>query len=55
MAGQGLDKPAGSFKCDRLVKSSLASSIAGFINGGRFGLLSSRSSAWVVSIVRDWS
>lgn len=26
--------PAGSFKCERFVKSSLASSIVGFINGG---------------------
>lgn len=50
-----MDKPAGSFKCDRLVRSSLASSIAGFISGGRLGLLSSRSSAWVVSSVLDCS
>src|SRR6516164_3154745 len=33
--------PAGSFRCERLVKSSLASSIDGFISGGREGLPSS--------------
>jgi hypothetical protein len=31
--------PAGSFKWDKFVKSSLASSMAGFISGGRFGSL----------------
>jgi hypothetical protein len=31
--------PAGSFKWDRLVRSSLASSMAGFISGGRFSSL----------------
>lgn len=29
--------PAGSFRWDRLVRSSLASSIVGFINGGSEG------------------
>jgi hypothetical protein len=27
--------PAGSLRCERLVRSSLASSMAGFISGGR--------------------
>jgi hypothetical protein len=43
--------PAGSFRCDKLVRSSLASSIAGFIGGGSEGLLDIWSSVWVVSIV----
>lgn len=42
--------PAGSFKWERFVRSSLASSIAGFINGGRLELLSTCNSACVVSI-----
>lgn len=29
--------PAGSLRCERFVKSSLASSMVGFINGGREG------------------
>ena len=32
--------PAGSFKCDRFVRSSLASSMVGFIKGGSVLLLS---------------
>jgi hypothetical protein len=44
--------PAGSFRCDRLVRSSLASSMAGFISGGSFDV---HGSPWrestVVSIV----
>ena len=34
------DIPAGSLRWDKFVKSSLASSMAGFINGGREALLS---------------
>lgn len=37
--------PAGSFKCDRLVKSSLASSMDGFINGGSESLPFSKASS----------
>lgn len=48
---QESDKPAGSFRWDKFVRSSLASSMAGFIKGGRFGLLSTCSSACVVSTV----
>jgi len=33
--------PAGSLRCERFVRSSLASSMAGFIKGGRFGSLPS--------------
>lgn len=47
--------PAGSLRWDRLVRSSLASSIAGFIKGGMEELLSSCSAASVVSTVRDYS
>lgn len=43
--------PAGSFRCDKFVKSSLASSMAGFISGGREALLSSCKAATVVSMV----
>lgn len=32
--------PAGSFRWDKLVKSSLASSMVGFISGGNEGSLS---------------
>lgn len=49
------NKPAGSFRCDKFVRSSLASSIAGFMSGGRFGLLSTWSSACVVSTVFVYS
>lgn len=49
------DLPAGSFKCDRLVRSSLASSMAGFISGGKFGLLLTCSSSFVVSTVLDYT
>ena len=42
--------PAGSFRCDRLVRSSLASSMAGFINGGRLGSLPVWMADSVVSI-----
>ena len=35
------DIPAGSFKCDKFVRSSLASSMVGFISGGRTPLVSS--------------
>lgn len=41
--------PAGSFRCDKLVKSSLASNIAGFISGGK-ELLSDCNSLNVVLI-----
>jgi hypothetical protein len=35
--GMGVETvPAGSLRCDRLVRSSLASSMAGFISGGSF-------------------
>ena len=44
--------PAGSFKYDRFVRSSLASSMVGFMSGGRLGLESSCSAATVVSNVR---
>lgn len=43
--------PAGSFKCDKLVRSSLASSMAGFIKGGRFASPPSWTPASVVSTV----
>jgi hypothetical protein len=43
--------PAGSLRCDKFVKSSLASSILGFIRGGSFGLLSSARASAVVSMV----
>ena len=43
--------PAGSLRCDRLVRSSLASSIAGFISGGRFGSLPVWMATSVVSTV----
>lgn len=43
--------PAGSFRCDKFVRSSLASSMAGFIKGGRFGSLPSCTAAKVVSTV----
>jgi hypothetical protein len=46
-------KTAGSFRWERFVKSSLASSIEGFISGGRAALLS-LSAASVVSIVLTW-
>ena len=36
-----MDMPAGSFRCDKFVRSSLASSMAGFMRGGREALLSS--------------
>jgi hypothetical protein len=42
--------PAGSFKCERLVKSSEASNIVGFMSGGSFGSLPSAMAASVVSI-----
>lgn len=48
-----VDMPAGSLRCDRFVRSSLASSMAGFIRGGREALLSSWRAAMVVSIVFD--
>jgi hypothetical protein len=38
-------------RCDKFVKSSLASSIVGFIRGGSFGLLSSARASAVVSMV----
>lgn len=41
--------PAGSFRCDRFVRSSLASSMAGFISGGRLASLPSRMAVSVVS------
>lgn len=44
------DLPAGSFRCERFVKSSLASSIVGFIKGGSFELLESARASSVVSI-----
>lgn len=37
--------PAGSLRWERLVRSSLASSMEGFINGGNDGLFGSWSSA----------
>jgi len=44
--------PAGSLRCDKFVKSSLASSTVGFIRGGRFvEVLSEASASAVVSIV----
>lgn len=43
--------PAGSFRWERLVRSSLASSMEGFINGGKDGLFGSWSSACVVSTI----
>ena len=43
--------PAGSFRCDRLVRSSLASSMAGFISGGRLGSLPVWMATSVVSTV----
>ena len=43
--------PAGSFRCERFVKSSEASSIVGFIKGGKFELLSSDKASRVVSTV----
>jgi hypothetical protein len=46
--------PAGSLRCDRFVKSSLASSIAGFIKGGRSGLLANARASEVVSMVLVW-
>ena len=46
--------PAGSFKCERFVRSSLASSIVGFISGGRLAP-SDWSSATVVSMVFAYS
>lgn len=55
MGGRLLDDgPAGSFRCDRFVKSSLASSIAGFIRGGKEEVESSWSVARVVSTVFVW-
>lgn len=45
------DIPAGSLRCERLVRSSLASSMAGFISGGRFGSLPSWMASSVVSTV----
>jgi hypothetical protein len=42
--------PAGSLRCDRFVKSSLASSMVGFIKGGSFELLGSARASSVVSI-----
>jgi hypothetical protein len=49
--GAAVCVPAGSFKWDRLVKSSLASSMAGFISGGRLGSLPVCTADRVVSIV----
>lgn len=46
--------PAGSFKYERLVRSSLASRIGGFDSGGKFGLFSSSISLSVVVIVFVW-
>lgn len=43
--------PAGSFRCERFVKSSLASNIVGFISGGRLAFESSSRSAAASSIV----
>lgn len=45
------DIPAGSFRWDRLVRSSLASNMAGFIKGGKLGSLPSWMAARVVSTV----
>ena len=49
--------PAGSFKYERLVRSSLASSIAGFIKGGRLVVVESSIRAPVVvsSVLVCWS
>lgn len=47
-----LGVPAGSFKYERFVRSSLASRIVGFIGGGRRGLESSCNAATVVSSAR---
>ncbi len=44
--------PAGSFKCERFVKSSLASRMVGFMRGGRLALESSSRSAVAISTVR---
>jgi hypothetical protein len=46
--------PAGSFKCDKFVRSSLASSIVGFMSGGSLELLSICSASCVVSIILDF-
>lgn len=43
--------PAGSLRCDKLVKSSLASSMAGFINGGSLSSLPVWMASRVVSTV----
>ena len=43
--------PAGSFRCERFVKSSLASNMVGFIRGGRLAFESSSKSAAASSIV----
>lgn len=51
--GIAVSAPAGSFRCDRLVRSSLASSMAGFINGGRLGSLPVWMADTVVSTVLD--
>ena len=47
--------PAGSFKWDKFVRSSLASSIVGFMRGGNDVSLSSLKAATVVSIVFDYT
>ncbi len=45
--------PAGSLRCDRLVKSSLASSMVGFINGGNCGSLPDWRPSAETSMVLD--
>lgn len=47
--GKALNVPAGSFRCERFVRSSLASSMAGFISGGRFASLPVWMAKMVVS------
>lgn len=44
------DLPAGSLRWERFVKSSLASSIVGFIRGGREALFACVNASSVVSI-----
>lgn len=50
-----LTLPAGSLRCERFVKSSLASRIEGFIRGGKVVSLSSWRVARFVVIVLDYS
>lgn len=52
--GAGEVVPAGSLRWDKFVRSSLASSMAGFIKGGRLGSLPVWMASRVVSTFLVW-